>query len=150
MSKFDLEAAQECYAQDTFGGIDALPEEYQKVVHETFEKGEVVEPPTLEVPKKSRAKKVKTEDDEEDGESETPKPKGRSKKKINNNNKGETETPKSMGSSTKRTSEADDSSEPEYVPKKSRSRAVPMEEVVNPAVAKIEAITAAMRDDAAK
>jgi hypothetical protein len=150
MSKFDLEAAQERYAEETFVGIDALPDRYQIVVRETFEKGEVIEPPTLEMPKKSRAKKVKIEDDEEDGEPETPKPKGRGKKKKKNDDDGETETLKQTGSGTKRAFEADDSSEPEYVPKKSRSRAVPLEEVDDPAVAKIEAMTAAMRDEAAK
>lgn len=149
MTKYDIEAAQGRYADDTFDGIDALPDEYQVVVRETFEKGEAIESTILEMPKKSRAKKVKNEDDEEDGEPETPKSKRKGKTKTNDD-ENETETPTPAGSGTKRAFEADYSSEPEYFPKKRRSRAKPVEEVVDHAVAKIEAMAAAMREKAAE
>jgi hypothetical protein len=39
----------------------------------------------------------------------------------------------------------DETSEPEYVPKKTRSRAKPLEEEVNPDVARIQAMAEGMR-----
>lgn len=44
----------------------------------------------------------------------------------------------------------DESEEPEYVPKKTRSRATPMAEMVDPTIARIQAMAESMRTEAGK
>ncbi|KAF2438157.1 glucocorticoid receptor-like (DNA-binding domain), partial [Karstenula rhodostoma CBS 690.94] len=59
ISKYDLSAIEEHAQHDTFNGIDSLPKDYEAVVLESLEKGEVIVPPKLDVPapaNKSRAK----------------------------------------------------------------------------------------------
>jgi hypothetical protein len=69
-------------------------------------------------------KSIKNEGTEDDGELAAPEPKSKSKRKA-----------KSKGKGKKRVSEdMDTDSEPEYVPRKTRSRAAPVEE---PEVARI-------------
>ncbi|KAH7412269.1 hypothetical protein DE146DRAFT_751396 [Phaeosphaeria sp. MPI-PUGE-AT-0046c] len=159
ISKFDLDAVQELFEEDSFDGIDTLPNEFETVVIETLETGKVVEPPKPEVPaaKPKRAKKKKVaDDDSEIGESK-PRPKrktkaaGKKKAEDDSNSEGTSETqPRPKCKGKKRPSEElDDSSEPEYVPKKTRSRAAPVE-VIDPAIARIEAMAEGLRTEAAK
>jgi hypothetical protein len=159
MSKFDLEAAQECYKDGAFHDVYDLPEDYRTVVVDTLEKGEVAEPPKPEpapAPKPKRS--TKKVDDDDDSEAELPKRKrksiGKGKMKAEDT-KDEAETtkpkPKRKAKSKKRPyEELDNASELEYVPKKTRSRAAPMEEVIDPAVARIQAMTESLRDEAAR
>ena len=134
MSAFDLEAIQEYNQQESFDIPVTLSDELHKVVLDTLETGEVVEPPKLpEVapkPKKSRAKKQKVADEDSEEEAPKPKPKRKGKKRASE--------------------EMDTASEPEYVPKKTRSRAAPMEDIIDPAVARIQAMAEGLRTEAAK
>jgi hypothetical protein len=158
-SKFDLEQITALHKDELFDGIDALPVEYQQAVQATLENGEVVDPPKIEPdvkPRKSRAKKRKVKDDESDSNDDdkevedTPKPK-RSRKK----------------STIKDQEFSSEEGDPEYVPKKTKSRSAPMkeeaelstpekqthatkEEETDPAVQNIEAMAAAMREAAAR
>jgi hypothetical protein len=137
-----------------------LPEEHQTVVTETLETGEVVEPPPPPAPKPKKSRK-KVEDD--DSEAEPPKPKRKSRAKAKSKKVEDTDDsegaleaeakpkPNAQRKGKKRPSdEMDDSSEPEYVPKKTRSRAKPMEEEVDPAVTRIQAMAEELRMKAAK
>ncbi|KAF2133702.1 zf-PARP-domain-containing protein [Dothidotthia symphoricarpi CBS 119687] len=174
MSEHDLEAAKEVSEQDSFDGIDDLPAEYNQVVLETFEKGEVVEPPAPEVePPKTRRKKKKAQADDNDGpevvttptlepkvepqegsatnikaesdelddvkavlspqpdqEAKPKKPQGK-KRKIQDK---DTDAPKPKRNRKKKavkeveTNEESEASEVEYVPRKTRSRRVPLVE----------------------
>lgn len=127
---------------------------------ETLETGEVVEPPQppAPVPKPKKTKKKVVNDD---SDAEAPKPKSKAKAKTKKNAEDEggsddvSETkPKSnrKGKGKKRASDEmdDTSSEPEYVPRKTRSRAAPLEEVVNPTIARIEATAEALHTEAGK
>jgi hypothetical protein len=110
MSDVDLVCAKERYDQQSFDGLDDIPAEYKSVVEETLTTGKVIEPPQPEVrapkAKRSRTKKEKTID-EENEELDAPKPK-RGRKK--------------------RTVDEMDASEEEYVPKKTRSRRAAVDE----------------------
>jgi hypothetical protein len=125
MSWYDLESIQECYNQDSFDIPSELSDELQKVVHDTIKDEEVVEPPkpSEDAPKKSRKKQAKVK---VDSELETPKPK-KGKKRA---------APVKMESD----------SEPEYVPRKTRSRAPE----VAPNVARIQATAESMRTEAGR
>jgi hypothetical protein len=132
------------------------------------------EEPPMQKPKKSRIAKdevnddgseenaavVKDEDDDDGNEEEAPevKPKnrGQGKKKVIDADINHGDKPKSKSKAKpkpkgkKRSSdELDSSSEAEYVPRKTRSRAAPLEETVNPAVARM-GLTDALRTEAAK
>jgi hypothetical protein len=189
MSKYDIEAIQQRHNEDTFDGLQQLPEDHQAVAIETLEKGEAIEPPKQPPPavkQKKSKKKV-----EEDSEADAPKPKRKTRARSKKNDEdtddagldnttnavvdggavadGEqnevrasgldegaiegaveakpTAKPKTKarirakakGKGKKRSSEEfeSDSEEPEYVPRKTRSRAIPMEVVVDAAVARI-------------
>jgi hypothetical protein len=128
MSKFDLEAAQECYKDGAFHDIYDLPEDYKTVVLDTLEKGEVIEPPKPEPAPAPKPKKSKKRvDDDDDSEAELPKRKRMSKgkgkmKAEDTEDEAETTKPKRKAKSKKRPyEELDYASEPEYVPKKTRS-----------------------------
>lgn len=172
MSKFDLEQAKQRFDENTLDGIDEIPVEHKQVVFDTFKTGEIVQPPKLEaeVPakaKKSRAKKKVIDDEDEE---EAPKPKRTRKKhsaKDSAASDGKDEAPrqkrarkirvvhesddaggagdKAIGS--KLTDEVDGSDDEVYVPRKTRSRQVPVE-VVDPVVARIQTLTEQMRKDA--
>lgn len=147
ISKFDLDAAHEHYKEESLGGVSALPADYKKAVIDTFEKGEVVEPPkpehasTLKQKKTKAVKKAYTDDDEMEMEEPKVKPKRKGpgrKKEEDTEDEAEASQPtyKRKGTCKKRTSrDLDDSSEEaEYVPRKSRSRAKSMAEVIDPTV----------------
>lgn len=154
--------------EDSFDGIDTLPDEYKTVVLETLETGNVLEPPRPEVPvakpKKAKKEKKKEEEEEEIGDDDSgndgPRPKPKRKSKTVSKNKAEDggdsdstseNQPKPKRKGKKRPSEElDNISEPEYVPRKTRSRAGPIEEVVDPAVARIQAMADGLRTEAAK
>ncbi|KAF5847630.1 hypothetical protein GGP41_000338 [Bipolaris sorokiniana] len=143
MSEYDLACAQMCYEKGEFYGIDKIPEELKEVVLKTLETGEVVEPPEPKiVPPKARAKpklktsrskktKVKPEPSISSEESEGP---------LEDLSDELQETippspatkPKAKKSKAKRrpAKEIDSSSEaePEYIPRKSRSRSSPFKE----------------------
>jgi len=127
ISKYDLESIQGRFSQDCFDIPSELSDEMQKVVLDTLKTGEVMEPPKppTVVPKKSRKKQPAAEVDEP----VTPKPK-RGKKRA-----------------APVRSESDSESEPEYVLRKTRSRAV---EVVDPNVARIQAMAESMRAEAGR
>jgi hypothetical protein len=161
ISKYDLEAMQTRHSEDAseIDGFSSLPVEHQTVVTETLETGEVVEPPQPPAPV-LKPKKAKRKVEDENSDAETPKPERKTKTKKNvdkeNNSDDALETKakpnrKGKGKGKKRASdEMDASSEPEYVPRKTRSRAAPLEDVVDPAVARIEAMAEALRNQAAK
>jgi hypothetical protein len=107
-----------------------------------------------------RETRVKDEDDDDGNEEEAPevKPKnrGQGKNKVIDADISHDHKPKSKSKAKpkpkgkKRSSdELDSSSEAEYVPRKTRSRAAPLEEMVNPAVARM-GLTDAPRTEAAK
>lgn len=137
ISEFDISALKECHQQDTMNGLDGLeiiPATSKQAVLDTIRTGELavvakIEPPTAK-PKKVRTKKAKVETDDEALE-EAPKPK-RSRKKR---------PVEDVDSASE--------SEPDYVLKKSKSRSKPKEEPADSAVANIEAMAAAIRDNAA-
>lgn len=128
----DLEAAKGFFQQGSLDGINDLSDGFKQVVLETFQKDKVAEPLQLnqEVEtRKSRAKKRKAEDEDEDksqieGENDNddaPKPKRIKKKAMKEvQTNGDTEA-----------------SEAEYVPRKTRSRRVPFEEI-NPTLTKAQ------------
>jgi hypothetical protein len=169
--------------QDSFYGINDIPDEYTQIVKDTFEKGEVVETSKQEL-ESTASPKVKREINESDRVATSrgkvpgmtkeqvsmevdegpPRPKGNTKKPSSIDGKGEAPEPKQVGTkkvdgddgeevpkpkrkskkkvddtgvnrpkrkSKKRAmEEMDEDSEPEYVPRKTRSRAVPMVEDV--------------------
>ncbi|OAL45666.1 glucocorticoid receptor-like (DNA-binding domain) [Pyrenochaeta sp. DS3sAY3a] len=88
MSDYDLQMIQTHHKEDTFEVNNNLSEEYQKVVYETLDTGELVEPPPPPPPaakakaKKTRAKKRKVSDEDDDSEVEAPKPKRSRKKRV--------------------------------------------------------------------
>lgn len=86
MSDYDLQTIQEHHEQDMFEVTSSLSEEYQEVVYKTLETGQLVEPPPMQPPavkaKKTRAKKRKVADEDEDSEVEAPKPKRSRKKHV--------------------------------------------------------------------
>jgi hypothetical protein len=143
-------------------GVPTLPDNYKTVVIETLEKGGVIAPPDLELP----PAKPKTEEDESEAEEPKPKRKSRAKGKkkaeatdeddVDGNDVEKCKSkskpkakPKAKGK--KRSSEElDEDSEPEYLPKKTRSRATPMEEVVDPTVARVQAMAEGLRTEAGK
>ncbi|KAF1917660.1 hypothetical protein BDU57DRAFT_546883 [Ampelomyces quisqualis] len=136
ISKCDLEGIQTRCNGDVseIDGFSALPVEHQRVVGETMETGEVVEPPQPPAPVvKPKKTRNKVESDDSNAETLKPKRKTRAKNKKNaedeNDSDDESKTkPKCQGKGQKRASdEMDESSEPEYVPKKTRSRAAPIE-----------------------
>jgi hypothetical protein len=145
MSVYDLEHAKIHFEDGTFDGIDMLSEELKEVVLESLKTGEVVEPPepAIEPPKtkkktkKSQSKKttakpalsITSEESEALPEEpkieleEAPPPPAAAKPK--------TKKPRAK----KRPTEKMDSGsefEPEYVPKKSKSRSVPFKEAATP------------------
>lgn len=126
VSRYDLESIQECYDQDSFDIPSELSDELQKVVLDTIKDGEVVEQPKPpeDAPKKSRKKQAKVD---VDSELETPKPK--------------------MGKKRVAPVKTELDSEPEFVPRKTRSRAP---EVVDPNVARIQTMAESMRTEAGK
>jgi hypothetical protein len=140
ISKYDISALQSCNERDGVEGLEGLnmiPDALKQAVFETWRTGERVdvtkEGPPAAKPKKARVKKPKVED-QDSSAGDAPKPtRYRKKHPI-------------------KEVEASSDSEPEYVPKKSKSRSVPNEEPVEPvepAVARIEAMAAAIRDNAA-
>ena len=137
ISEFDISALKECHQQDTMNGLDGLeiiPATSKQAVLDTIRTGELavvakIEPPTAK-PKKVRTKKAKVETDDEALE-EAPEPKHSRKKRPVEDVDSASE------------------SEPDYVPKKSKSRSKPKEEPADSAVANIEAMAAAIRDNAA-
>lgn len=153
MSQYDLQSAKQHYEQDSFIGFEFIPSEFKQVVEETFKTGKAVEPPKLE-PEASATKpktprtKVKGEKEDEDEMAETPRPKKSRAKKIDEEVE-DAAAPKPKRTRKKRAFDEVDTSEEEYMPKKTKSRQAPMEEV-DPAVAKIQALAEEMRDKAAK
>ncbi|EUC43031.1 hypothetical protein COCMIDRAFT_101987 [Bipolaris oryzae ATCC 44560] len=143
MSKYDLACAQMCYEKGEFYGIDNIPEEFKEVVLKTFETGEVVEPPEPKVaPPKTKAKpksktprskktKVKLEpsDSPEESEDQLEDPNVKLQETIS---PSPVAKPKAKKSKAKRRPAEDIDSgseaEPEYVPRKSRSRSSPFKE----------------------
>tara|TARA_R110002003_G_scaffold111_14_gene9509 strand:- start:10347 stop:10706 length:360 start_codon:yes stop_codon:yes gene_type:complete len=118
MSQFDFDSAQKLHVNDAcFDGVEDLPEEYQKVVRDSFEKGEILAAPE---PEPSATKPKAT----------TSKGKGKGKKQANSEIETDVAKPKRKGK--KRVSDEmddeDSASEPEYVPKRTRSRATKIEE----------------------
>ncbi|KAF2846563.1 zf-PARP-domain-containing protein [Plenodomus tracheiphilus IPT5] len=152
MSTYDLAQAKQCFEDDgnenTFAGIDALPVEYKQVVIDTLKIGKVIKPPELEPAEPPKSKKAR------DGRPKTPnatQPTVKNKDEDEDEDKGnmQVDTAKPKRTRKKRASEEMDQSEDEYVPRKTRSRQVKVEEVV-PAVAKIQAMTEQMREKAAQ
>ncbi|KAF2998242.1 hypothetical protein E8E13_005936 [Curvularia kusanoi] len=152
ISKYDIKSLKACYEQEQAGcpdyddegdalglggpkgleGLDAIPTAFKDTVVKTFEEGELVTVAKSEPeqkPKKARAKKSKVED-KDSVEIEKPK-RGRKKRAIE-------------------VVEAASDSEPEYVPKKTKSRKKVDEETADPAVCNIEALAAAMRENAGR
>ncbi|KAF3043620.1 hypothetical protein E8E11_008869 [Didymella keratinophila] len=137
ISKYDIEALQSCNEQDgteDLDGLETIPDTFKQAVLETLRTGKRVdvskEDAHVAEPKKARAKKPKVED-QDSSAGEAPKPtRYRKKRPI-------------------KEVEASSDAEPEYAPKKSKSKRILKKEPVDPAVAKIEAMAAAMRDNAA-
>jgi hypothetical protein len=120
MSQFDFDSAQKLHVNDAyFDRVEDLPEEYQKVVRDSFEKGEILAAPE---PEPSATKPKAT----------TSKGKGKGKGKKQANSEIETDVAKPKRKGKKRVSDEmddeDSASEPEYVPKRTRSRATKIEE----------------------
>ncbi|KAJ4349507.1 uncharacterized protein N0V89_008123 [Didymosphaeria variabile] len=83
VSGYDLSSIENYTQDESLGGIDSLPKDYKAAVMESLEKGEVVVPSESSVPalaKKSRAKKKRTADTDEDTNAEEAAPKKRSRK----------------------------------------------------------------------
>lgn len=149
ISAFDLANVTLFFERDSIEGVEELPEEVQAAVLETFQTGKIVEPPerAIEPPKakakKSRSKKSKAsaKDGEVDVTAEEP--------EIEVEEAVSSSAPKAKKSTAKKRprKETDMSSDAEqaYVPKKSRSRAVPLEEAEAPA----EAVTAGAEEKTA-
>jgi hypothetical protein len=118
MPQFDYESAQKLHMNDAcVNGVEDLPEEYQKVVRDSFEKGEILAAPE---PEPSATKPKAT----------TSKGEGKSKKQADSEAKTDAPKPKRKGKK-RGSDEIDDensASEPEYVPKRTRSRATKIEE----------------------
>ena len=137
ISKYDIEALHNCNEQDGAEGLDGLetiPDTFKQAVLETLRTGKRVDVTKEEAPaakpKKARAKKPKVKDQDSSAD-EAPKPtRSRKKRPI-------------------KEVEGSSDAEPEYVPKNTKSRSIPKEESDDPAVPKIEAMAAAMRDNAA-
>lgn len=111
-----------------------IPDAFKQAVLDTLHKGERVDV-TKEEPPAAKPKQAQTR-----------------KPKVEGPDSPADKAPKPICSRKKRhVEEVEDASdaEPEYVPKKSKSRSRPKEEPVNPAVAKIEAMAVAMRNNAA-
>ncbi|KAH8712113.1 hypothetical protein GQ44DRAFT_830142 [Phaeosphaeriaceae sp. PMI808] len=113
MSEYDLTAVQERCKEDMLDGTITLPEEYQKCVVDTLEKGEVMDPPQPDPvssvkPRKRQAKK-KAVDDSDKEETKAPKRRAKTKnKKKASETESDAETPKPQpkrkGRGKKRTS----------------------------------------------
>jgi hypothetical protein len=136
ISDFDINALKDCYEQDASNGLDGLEKittDYKQAVLDTLDTSKLVQVTKSEEPvakpKKTRAKKAKV--DQEESADEPPKPK-RSRKK-----RAAAEV------------EASSEEEPDYIPRKTRSRSTKTTEETDPAIAKIEAMAAKMREDAA-
>ncbi|KAI8930803.1 hypothetical protein NX059_011826 [Plenodomus lindquistii] len=142
MSEYDLDQAKERFDNDeidnTFDGIDTLPEEYQQVVIDTFTTGEIVKPPKPEPPKPKKSR-VKSKEDVEVAEPAIKKEDEDGNADENENGVGNThadgdqkpaDSPKPKRSRKKRVSEEMDESEAEYVPRKTRSRQFKVGDVV--------------------
>jgi len=123
MSNYDLEAIRECYDQDSFEVPDTLPEDLQKVVVDTLENGEAVEPP--KIPEPSALKPQVVLDTLENGEVEppnlpepasAPKPENR-KQQITDDRETEAPTAKPKPKSRKKQITNDDSETEEPKPK---------------------------------
>lgn len=143
MSEYDLASAQMCYEKGFFYGIDNIPEELKEVVLKTFETGEVVEPPEPQiVPPKTKAKpksktsrskktKVKPELTVSSEESEGPlgDPSDDLQETISPSpvTKPKAKKPKAKRRPAKEI-ESSSEAEPEYFPRKSRSRSSPFKE----------------------
>ncbi|KAF2027342.1 hypothetical protein EK21DRAFT_91635 [Setomelanomma holmii] len=144
VSDFDLLTAHQLHHLDgCIDGILDLPGEDQKVVEESLDTSERVQAPEPQSTVKAATKpeaamKVKPKKDTTDDEEAKPKP------KRTDNGKGKGKRISNEMSVT------DEASEPEYVPKRTRSRAVKMQEVVDPAVARIEAMAENLRWAAAR
>lgn len=133
ISQYDINALKVCPEQDSSGdpegldGLETIPATFKAAILKILNDGKLIEVAKNEPedpPKKSRAKMSKA--DEKDDE----KPKRGRKKR------------------TTELMEVDSNSEPEYVPKKTRGRRNIEEETVDPAVSNIEALAAAMRENA--
>lgn len=132
ISKHGIAALRSCNEQDgnaDLDGLETISETFKQAVLETLHIGKCVgvikEETSAMKPKKARAEKPKVED-QDSAADEAPKPtRSRKKRPIE-----EVET----------SSDA----EPEYVPRKSKSK-----KPVDPASAKIEATAAVMRDNVA-
>ncbi|KAJ4318097.1 hypothetical protein N0V94_004622 [Neodidymelliopsis sp. IMI 364377] len=136
ISNFDIRALKNCYEQDTSNGLDGLEKistDYKQAVLDTLNTSKLVQVTQSEEPaakpKKTRSKKAKA--NQEESEDEPPKPKRSRKKRA--------------AAEVKASSEE----EPDYVPRKTRSRSTKTTEETDPAIAKIEAMAARMREDAA-
>jgi hypothetical protein len=122
MSQFDFDSAQKLHVNDAcFDGVEDLPEEYQKVVRDSFEKGEILAAPEPE-PSATKPKATTSKG----------KGKGKGKGKKQADSEIETDVAKPKRKGKKRVSDEMDNeasaSEPEYVPKRTRSRATKIEE----------------------
>ncbi|KAF3041284.1 hypothetical protein E8E12_002796 [Didymella heteroderae] len=136
ISKHDIDALESCNERDGmvgFDGLETIHVNFNQAVLETLRTSELIdvskeEAPTPK-PKKARAKRRNVVDqDGSAGEASKPM---RSRKKR-----------------PAREVETSSDAEPEYVPKKSRSRSKPKELLVDPVVANIEAMATAMCDNA--
>lgn len=129
-----MKACNEQDSTDALDGLGTIPNTFKQAILETLRTGERVAVNREEAPaaksKKARAKKPKVEDQDSSAD-EAPKP------------------PRSRKKRPAKEVEASSDAEPEYVPKKSKSRSIPKEEPVDPTVAKVGAMAAAMRDHAA-
>ncbi|KAL1610604.1 hypothetical protein SLS60_002274 [Paraconiothyrium brasiliense] len=82
VSDYDLSSIKNYTQDEVLGGIDSLPKAYKAAVLESLEKGEVIVPPESDVPalaKKSRAKKKRIPDTEDDTSAGEAVPKKRSR-----------------------------------------------------------------------
>ncbi|EUC31267.1 hypothetical protein COCCADRAFT_6835 [Bipolaris zeicola 26-R-13] len=151
MSEYDLACAQMCYEKGEFYGIDQIPEELKEVVLKTFETGEVVEPPEPRIAplksKTSRSKKtkVKREPSVSSEESEGPfkDPSDELQETISPSSvtKPKAKKPKAKRRLAKEIDSGSEA-EPEYIPRKSRSRSSPFKDANVP----VEAATSAAED----
>lgn len=143
MSAYDLEHANVFFNKDELEGVQKLPKGLKKVVRETFETGEIVEPPgpTVEPPKANAKKvhgkktKVRAESDVEYDEAEDglQEPKGDLLEKISPLPAAKNKTRKSKAKKRHTASrDGDSGSEPEYMAKKSKSRSVPFQGAAAP------------------
>ncbi|KAJ4299355.1 hypothetical protein N0V90_004600 [Kalmusia sp. IMI 367209] len=163
ISKYDLNAVKGFMNEGSLEGLDDLPEDFRAAILESFETGEIVEPPKLDLPAtamKSRAKKRKAADEDyepstggtkETAEAKVPGRKKRNVGKVNVADEMEDSPSKNCGRKAPPSDEDIVGEQGRPVANANPREPTPSRptEVVDPMTANMLALTERMRQDAA-